>query len=418
MRQNSLPMPAARPSDLKLNNRLQILELFKSGAVYSVADLAREIGVSRQTVMKGIQFFLEKGVLVSDGKADSGSMGGKRAELFTLAGDKYLFCLMICADSAKLTLMNFRREIIDRQVLQDIGGMEAPAFVEMASAECRRMLSDRGIALENARGLCIATTGLLAMDGTVRCLPSFPAWGKNVPIVRMFSERLGGDMLVIAEHMGLACGCGYMRDHDVSKVRVATLLTCWDDISACLIHRGQIVSGKGDLAGEFGHMTVAHDEGEVCVCGSQGCLERRVSAARLRAMAAEARDRFPGSSLYKLLPDTLTIREVFAASARGDALAQWLSAYAARQFAAALRNLGLVFSPDRVVFQGDYANADSIFLDTLRYELRVLHCLDIEGRICPPFTVAVDPRSPASLCVDGAYTLLIDRLFSDEATYA
>ena len=97
MLDHEMSMAATRPSDLKLNNRMQILELFKSGAVYSVADLARAVGISRQTVMKAIQFFLEKGIIVSDGKADSGSMGGKRAELFTLSGKKYLLNVLIVA---------------------------------------------------------------------------------------------------------------------------------------------------------------------------------------------------------------------------------------------------------------------------------------------------------------------------------
>ena len=107
------PTPAARPSDLKLNNRMKILELFKSGEACSVADISRQIGISRQTVMKAVQFFMDKGILVSDGKAESGSMGGKRAELYSLSSSQYLFSVLISPDSLYIALINYRNEIID-----------------------------------------------------------------------------------------------------------------------------------------------------------------------------------------------------------------------------------------------------------------------------------------------------------------
>ena len=76
---STLQTPAMKPSDLKFNNRIQILELFKTGGTWSASALAEQIGISRQTVMKAIQFFIEKGIIVADGKAESSSVGGKRA---------------------------------------------------------------------------------------------------------------------------------------------------------------------------------------------------------------------------------------------------------------------------------------------------------------------------------------------------
>lgn len=411
--------PAARPSDLKVNNRMQILELFKSGGVYSVADIAREIGVSRQTVMKGIQFFLEKGVLVSEGKADSGSMGGKRAELFRLSPDKYLFCVLIGPENSTVTLINFRCETIDALTLpHGEGANSAAAFVQTVCAGCERVLIDHGIALEDVRGLCVATTGVVGRDGTLCFSPFFRPWGKHVPLASLFANRLGGGLLVIVEQLGKVCGSAYMRHPGTNGKRVATLLACWDDISACLIDHGGIVNGKDDLAGELGHMTIAPEDEEVCICGSRGCFECQVSAARLRRLAVEALERFPDTALRGRLPDDLTIRDIFAASARGDGLGQWLSAYAGRHFSGALRNLALLFNPDRVVFQGDFAWVDGVFLDAVRSDQSAFKCLEPEGTACGPFEIALDTRPPAALTPPGAYSLLIDRLLSDEATFS
>ena len=47
--------PPACPADLKYSNRIQVIETFLSGGVYSANDISASIGLSRQTVMKSIQ---------------------------------------------------------------------------------------------------------------------------------------------------------------------------------------------------------------------------------------------------------------------------------------------------------------------------------------------------------------------------
>ena len=78
---NNVGSPAC-PADLKYGNRIQVIETFLSGGVCSTNDISATIGLSRQTVMKSIQFFLRSGLLISVGKGDSTHVGGKRPELF------------------------------------------------------------------------------------------------------------------------------------------------------------------------------------------------------------------------------------------------------------------------------------------------------------------------------------------------
>ena len=410
-------MPAARPSDLKLNNRRQILELFKFGAVHSVAHLSHEVGVSRQTVMKNIQFFLEKGIIVSDGKADSGSMGGKRAELFKLAGDRYLLSAIVCSDAVSITLINFRCEVIEDRVLKDTDGLNTDALVEAVSSACERMLEERGIDRETVHGFCVTATGPVGAEGATRFNAIHPDWGKRVPIAEAFRKHLGPDMTVIAENLGKVCGCAAMTGPGVAGERLATVLTFRDDVSACLIVDGQTVSGREDYVSELGHMVVNSGDDEVCGCGSRGCLERLISVSRLQKLCAENAERFPDSSLLNLQRDSISVQDVFAASAAGDPLARWLSQYAARQFADALRNLALIFNPDRMVLQGDYASADEVFLETLRGELSAFRCFSRCGEAQMPFRLDIDTRPLQTLSTLGAYTLLIDLLFADETNY-
>ena len=412
MLQYSKTVSAARPSDLKLNNRRQILELFKFGTVHAVADLAQEVGVSRQTVMKSIQYFLEKGIIISDGKADSGSRGGKRAEIFRLSGDRCLLSLIVWSDELSITLINFRCETLDTRLLTDTGHLSAEDIVNLACETCKDMLEARGIGLSELCGLCVTASGIVGGDGTQRKSALFPGWGRRMSIAQAFRERLGKDLLVIEEDMGKVCGSALLHDLNAPGERVAAIVTFRDEISLCLISRGEIFTGIGNFAREFGHMIVASDDMEVCVCGSRGCLERQVSATRLKSLMAENAGRFPASPLSAL--EAMTVRDVFKASAAGDALAGWLSGCAARQYAHALRNLALVFDPDRVVLQGEYAHSDAVFREKLREELMTFKGFTRDDAPEMPFKLEADDRPLRTLASLGAYTLLIDRLFSED----
>ena len=91
---NNVGSPAC-PADLKYGNRIQVIETFLSGGVCSTNDISATIGLSRQTVMKSIQFFLRSGLLISVGKGDSTHVGGKRPELFALSPEKYFLCITL-----------------------------------------------------------------------------------------------------------------------------------------------------------------------------------------------------------------------------------------------------------------------------------------------------------------------------------
>ena len=419
MHQRDMSMAAARPSDLKLNNRMQILELFKSGAVYSVADIARAVGISRQTVMKAIQFFLDKGIIVSDGKADSGSMGGKRAELFTLSAQRYLVNLLICPNCLYISLFNYRCECIDDYACEDIVNQPVEGILDAAIAACDRLLDAHGIGIADVRGVCVSSSGIIERHTSrLRFNSLFPAWGKDVPIVDKVKEHFGEGVVIRAENVSRVCGCAYLHDTRIRHLREAAVFSRWGGISACLMNRGEILYGKDALIGEIGHMLLNPDDAEVCGCGSRGCFERQVSAERLRTLAAQWAGDHPDSPLAAGPLDGMTIQAMFEASAKGDPLGRRLSAYAASRFASALRNLTLMFNPDRVIFQGDYAFADDHFRETLYRELLTFHYYDDHPGDDNPFALEMDLRSIQTLTTLGAYTLLIDRLFSDETTYS
>ena len=406
---------AMKPSDLKLSNRMQILELFKSGETMSVGAIAENIGISRQTVMKAIQFFIEKGIIVPDGKADSTSVGGKRAELYSLSADKYLFNVVICPDYLYISLFNYRCAVIDTYMREDIADLDAEAVIEAAGTACYKLLLKNEISQRDLRGICITTSGIVDHHTNVlKFSTKFSGWGKDIPIAEKLAAYFDGDVLVLAENVGKVCGSAFLHAPQFQNGRGMTVFSSWEGVCACLMERGHILNGKDALIGEIGHMMLNPSDTEICECGGHGCFERQVSDERIRKIVREAAADHPESALCRIPIAELTVRDVFAESEKGDSLAMEISAQLARYFALALKNVTLLFNPDLVVFQGNYSAADAHFRSILAQELGAFHYYSDDS----PFLLQMDARSSRDLATLGAYTLLIDSLFSDEATYS
>ena len=86
---------AAVPSALKTHNRQLVLECFRDHREHTVADIVARTGISKLTVMRAIQFFCAKNILVSSGKGESTEQGGKRPEYFHFGCRQYLLTITL-----------------------------------------------------------------------------------------------------------------------------------------------------------------------------------------------------------------------------------------------------------------------------------------------------------------------------------
>jgi predicted NBD/HSP70 family sugar kinase len=114
--------------------------------------------------------------------------------------------------------------------------------------------------------------------------------------------------------------------------------------------------GATGAAGELGHVTVAPG-GQICRCGSRGCLETVVGARALAAAVAHTRG--PGRSL----PDLLAL------AVAGDAGVRRLLADAGRTVGSALAGLCTVLDPRLVIIGGTAADAGDVLVDAVRATL-------------------------------------------------
>jgi len=257
----------------------------------------------------------------------------------------------------------------------------------------------------------VSTAGIMDYTtGTLRYSSQSPDWGNDVPLKEYLRPWFPEETLIFAENTGKMAARPFLLEPELMDKRVMVIFSCWG-LSGCLLDRGSILSGGNSLIGEIGHMTIDPGDPEVCGCGSRGCLERLVSARRLRELAAQWAGEHPASSLTD--SQELTVQQVFAASEQGDSLAQALSRYLGERFAVALRNVSLVFDPDVVVFQGDYAHGDEVFRQTLLAHVADFRYFPARG----PFELRFDRRELTEMDTKGAIIALTRRYFGREELY-
>ena len=404
-------LPAV-PSVLKHRNRRLILDCFRDHQEHSVADIVARTGISKLTVMRAIQFFCAKNILVSSGKGESTELGGKRPEYFRFACKKYLLTIMLWPETLGLTLFDMDLHEIRRSSFAWI----IPATPELAFAFVREqamaLLAQADITCSDLYGVSLSTSGIVDYDSLVlKYSVHSPEWGNDIPVGQYLKNIFGDAPYYFIENAGKSISRTILEEQENPEKRILVLFTAWG-LSGALIQDGKILSGRDSLIGEVGHMILDPADTELCSCGSYGCLERLVSISRLRKRIAM--DPPPSTSpLSKVAPEAVTLNHLFFASHQQDPYARTYVTYLADCFSALLRNVSLVFNPETVVFVGDFAIADEYFDRRMRQQLHQFHYLASGS----PIDVHYDTRLLPELDAKGGAIALLDHFFSDPKLY-
>ena len=296
---NNVGSPAC-PADLKYGNRIQVIETFLSGGVCSTNDISATIGLSRQTVMKSIQFFLRSGLLISVGKGDSTHVGGKRPELFALSPEKYFLCITLWPQELRLHLFTIGQQLKGQICLSRPLPPDPKAAMDHVGRLSVELLEQYQIPPENLCAVSVSTAGTVDYKtGRLKYSSQSPAWGTDVPLVSYLQPYFAPNTMIFLENAGKMTARPFLLEKDLAGKRVLVIFACWG-LSSCLIEKGRILGGKNSLIGEIGHMIIDPSDPETCGCGSHDYsmeirrdaveLTCRDCGARLRLSAATDRD--------------------------------------------------------------------------------------------------------------------------------
>lgn len=388
-------------SDIRINNEVRVLNLFRSGKDITALDIQNETGISKPTVMKILQRLKNDGFIESAGFALSSGSAGKKPELFTFADNRKTLNVSFWPHITYLSLSGLVGEI---DCLVEIPHDLSSDFDEellWLTSEIRKFLSERGYKIGDMYAVVLSTSGSVDFRNYIlRYNSQAPQWGTNVFLKSYLDQYLSHVETYMIENAGKVTGRAVlMDDESLINHRALTVFTTWG-VSGCLIENGRVLNGQDFLIGEIGHMTVDRDS-ELCTCGKTGCLERLVSIDRVNSIARDINAEWYNQS------SPIDFPSLFSLSKSGDTAARQIVKYLARCFSVMLHNMIPVYNPDVVIFQGNFAHADAYFDNCLRSELS---CFKYSS--CPGMEIRYDKTPLPLQSAKGAAYMVREYYFS------
>ncbi|MFF8943510.1 ROK family protein [Streptomyces sp. NPDC014864] len=219
-----------------------------------------------------------------------------------------------------------------------------------------------------------------ASAGTVSPV-NVPGW-RGYPLVERARAAVGGlPVELIGDGVAITAAehwQGAARGHDNALCMVVST-----GVGGGLVLNGRLHPGPTGNAGHIGHISVDLD-GDLCPCGSRGCVERLASGPNIARRALDDGWR-PG-------PDGDTSAAAVAAAARaGDPVAGASFERAAQALAAGIAATATLVEIDIAVVGGGVGKAGDVLLTPLRKALREYATLSfVRGLTVVPAQMGTD----------------------------
>ena len=135
-------------------------------------------------------------------------------------------------------------------------------------------------------------------------------------------------------------------------------------LGSCFFTEGADHVGHLGYAGEFGHTCVVGNNGRLCGCGHQGCLEAYAGANGIVRTARELMAKSGAPSLMRNL-EKLSPRTIFECCEQGDKMAIEVFRSTGEILGFGLANYASIIDPEAIILTGGISHAGKWLLEPL-----------------------------------------------------
>ncbi len=353
-------MRRINPSNFKLAkqgtsreiNRQIVLTLIRTHQPVSRADLSRLMDTNRANITFLVNELLEEN-LIREGARGSEKVRGRKPT-FLYVNSKKSFAIAVDIRSSRTFLM--LTDSIGNQI-DDICSFPTETiperFVSALATNILKLSKDK-LDFANCEGIGIVIPGMLnRKTGIVINAPTL-GW-LNVDLLSPLQAEFEGIEIQL-ENSGKACALsqiwtarGVASSHnDIVFVSVS------DGVGVGIVINGELMRGKHNTAGEFGHVPLSID-GPPCSCGANGCWEAYVS--NLSTLS-----RYFGRDIKRRQSQSIedaefTIEDLISRARGGDAKALTALNSTARYLGLGLASVINAIDPSEIYIGGEITEA-------------------------------------------------------------
>lgn len=355
---------ATRGTSREINRQIA-LTLIRTHQPVSRADLSRLMATNRANVTFLVNELLEEN-LVREGAKGSEKVRGRKPTFLYLNSQKS-FAVAIDVRATKTFVMltdSLGRQI--EQVLSFPTELNPDKFVKSLGRQVKFALDEK-LKSENCEGIGIVIPGMLdRKTGIVLNAPTL-RW-RDVNLLSRLQTEFDG-IEIHLENSGKACALSqiWTTRGDNSTVNDIVFVSISDGLGVGVVINGELMRGKHNTAGEFGHVPLSID-GPPCSCGSNGCWEAYIS--NLATLS-----RYSGKTLDLRQPQmlevgALTIEKLIESARAGESKALTALHSTARYLGLGLASVINAVDPARIYIGGEITEAWDLIGQNVRDAIR------------------------------------------------
>jgi N-acetylglucosamine repressor len=353
---------ANRGTSRDINSRI-VLSLVRTHQPISRADLARTMSVSRAAVTLIVNDLLGR-KLIFEGATGETVRGRKPTFLYIDSRRRAVVAADIRASQTFLMLADLLGTPL-AGIVSIPTPREPAAVIQALAARIKKLLAEHP-EVDTCAGIGVVVPGMVER-ATMRVLHAPTLGWRDVQLREGLAAAT--NLPVQIENSGRACALAQMwspRADAVSMPSDLVFVSVSDGIGVGVIVNGELLRGRHNIAGEFGHVPLSLD-GPRCSCGATGCWEayisNRATLARYfgRALKADA----PASAARR----TFTIDDLVSRARGGDAKAIAALQATARYLGLGLASIVNAVDPACVYVGGEITAAWDLIEGTVRTAL-------------------------------------------------
>ena len=254
----------------------------------------------------------------------------------------------------------------------DEGPQAVVERIAQSTLELEKELSGRKPALSPVEGrtaaLGICSPGPIDYRGGMIIDPPNISGLHNTPLRQMLAERL--NLPVSLEHDAKAAALGEFHYGAGRGEQSMVFIVAGTGVGAAIIIDGQLYRGTHNSAGEVGHITLDR-QGELCSCGSRGCVETYIAGPWLahyyeRALRAGPRAKALKQEGQGEGQEPITGELVARLAGQGDALATQIITQAGEALGVAVASMAMILDIELYVIGSSVAKSGDLLLEPAR----------------------------------------------------
>lgn len=356
---------ATRGTSREINRQIA-LTLIRTHQPVSRADLSRLMETNRANVTLLINELMEEGLVREGAQANQKVRGRKPTFLYLNSKDTLAVAVDVRISRTFLMLT----DSIGKQIGEIVSFPTKPEpteFVRSLSWQIRKVLSSQG-GSGNCGGIGIVVPGMLDRDsGLVINAPTL-RW-QNVNLREGLAEEFPG-VPIHLENSGKACALSQIwavRSDGGAAANDIVFVSVSDGVGVGVVLNGELVRGRHNTAGEFGHLPLSID-GPACSCGSNGCWEAYISnpATLSRYFGRNLKERGP----VPIDVSEFTIEDLIARARSNDTKALTALHSTARYLGLGMASIINALDPSRIFIGGEITEAWDLIESIVREAIK------------------------------------------------